>query len=280
MLFNDKRISNVIKSITSFFVMLVIFAQSGFAELDIYYLDVGQGDAAYIECDGHSMMIDGGNPGDSQFIYSFLKNRTEHLETIVATHPHNDHVGGLSAAFNACTVDTLYTTCTEYEGNKAFSSMLRYANEGGVPVVVPAVGEEFSLGGATVRFLSPMKYYEDLNDQSLIVKIMYGNTSFLFEGDAGFDVEDDMMNSGIDLTANVLKVAHHGSAYSTSADFLAAVSPQYAVISVGKENRYGHPADDTMEFLQYYGTEIYRTDLDGTICCVSDGENLTFITEN
>lgn len=245
--------------------------------LEVYFLDVGQGDATVILCDGEVMMVDGGPPSASQFIYSFLRNtlQVDHIDVMIATHPHADHVGGLAAALNACSVDVLYTSETNYD-TKAWQSVLKYADAQGTPVIIPYPGDTFSVGEATVEILGPLWYHNNLNDLSLIVKVIYGNTSLLITGDAEWEAEHDLLDAGIDVSADVLRVGHHGSNTSTSYQFLRAVAPTYAVISVGADNTYGHPDEETLSKLDDADVTVFRTDQLGTITCESDGIEIHF----
>lgn len=246
--------------------------------LNIYFLDVGQGDAAVIVCDGEAMMIDGGDSKHSSYIYSFLRNTLDlkEIKIMIASHPHADHVGGLSAALNACPVGVIYTPVIEYD-TKTWRSVVNYAEAQGTPIFIPEPGEELALGNAVVTIIGPIWYSNNMNNLSLIVKITYGDTSFLFTGDAEWDEEHDLIEAGIDVSADVLKVAHHGSETSTSYVFLREVSPTYAIISVSKESQYGHPTSAVLSRLEDAEIVIYRTDLHGTIECFSDGENITFL---
>ena len=254
-----------------------VIAEEGF---EIHFLDVGQADAVVVLCDGQSLMIDGGNVKDSSLVYSYLQNtlNLNHLDYMIATHPHEDHVGGLVGALNSCTVGTVFSPCLEYE-SKAFNSFLKYVHEQGWEISIPAVGQTFFLGSASVQFLSPAREYAGINDNSIVVRIVYGNTSFLFTGDAEWDAEHDMVDAGFDLESTLLKVGHHGSNSSSSYVFLRAVAPRYAVISVGVGNQYGHPAEDTLSRLHDSGAEVYRTDQRGNIICASDGDTLTVTFE-
>ena len=222
-------------------------------------------------------MIDGGNAADSSFVYSFLTNtlHLEHLNYMIASHPHEDHVGGLAGALNACTVDTLYTPMTEYD-TRAFQSMMKYARQQGAAIIVPKPGDSFTVGSAKVEILAPLRDYENINDMSIVAKVVYGDTSFMFTGDIEWDAEHDLIDADADLSADVLKVPHHGSDTSSSYVFLRAVMPSYAVISVGKGNAYGHPVEDTLSRLKDVGAEVIRTDELGTIICDSDGHSITF----
>lgn len=251
--------------------------ESGFC---IHFIDVGQADAAVIICDGEVLMIDGGNTGDSSLIYSYLTRTLglEHIDYMIGTHAHEDHIGGLAGALNACTVGTVYTPVTDYD-SEAFQDFKRYAEDQVGSLTIPSVGDTFNVGSATVKFLSPAYQYADTNDTSIVVRIVYGNTSFLFTGDAEWEPEHDMVDSGYDLSATLLKVGHHGSDTSTSYVFLREIMPQYAVISVGEGNSYGHPTDDTLSCLRDADVTVYRTDLQDDIICYSDGNSLTFVTE-
>lgn len=245
--------------------------------LHVYFVDVGQADATIITCHDEVLMIDGGNEADSQLIYSILQNtlNIRHIDYMIATHPHEDHVGGLAAALNACSVERLLTPVLEYD-TKAFHSMMKYADEQGTIIEVPSGGDSFTVGSARVDILGPIRFHEDQNDNSIVCKITYGQTRFLFGGDAGWDAEHDLVDSQTDLSADVLKVNHHGSNTSSTYVFLRAVMPRYAVISAGTDNAYGHPNEETLDRLRDVGAEILRTDELGTIECVSDGRNITF----
>ncbi|MBQ9512071.1 MAG: MBL fold metallo-hydrolase [Lachnospiraceae bacterium] len=239
-------------------------------------INVGQGDAALVQCDGHYMLIDGGDNKQSSLIYSYLKQRSiTHLDYIVATHPDADHIGGLLGALNYATVGVAFSPVTEHD-TKTFRSFLKYLTKQDVTITVPAAGDVFHLGSATVTVLGPTFISEDSNNNSIVLRIVYGNTSFLFTGDAEEAEEKAILNSKRTVSSTVLKVAHHGSNSSTKYQFLRAVSPQYAVISVGAKNTYGHPTENTLSRLRDAGAITYRTDLQGHIICTSDGTNVLF----
>lgn len=172
----------------------------------------------------------------------------------------------------------MYSPVTSYD-SKQFSSLVKYTQKQGRDLTVPEVGDSFAFGDAQVQFLSPAMEYSDVNDCSIVVRITHGSNTFLFSGDAEWDAEHDMLSSGYDLSAMVLKVGHHGSDTSTSYVFLREVMPKYAVISCGEGNSYGHPTEAVLSRLRDAGTQVFRTDLQGDIICVSDGNELTFAVE-
>ena len=245
----------------------------------VHFIDVGQADAALVICDGHYMLIDGGNAEDSDLVYSYLERHgAKNLDYMVASHAHEDHIGGLSGALNYAEVDTALCPVTEYS-SKVFQDMVKYLGQQGKSLTVPAPGDKFELGSARVEILGPVQEYDDTNDTSIVLRIDYGETSFLFTGDMETGAEKDLLESGADVRATVLKAGHHGSDTSTGYQFLREVSPQYTVISVGEGNKYGHPSNEVLSRFRDAGTEVYRTDMQGHIIAESDGKTVTFRTE-
>ena len=241
----------------------------------VYFIDVGQADAALVVCDGKTLLIDGGNADDSNLIYSFLhKKGVTRLDYLIATHAHEDHVGGLSGALNYATVGKVYSPVTSYD-SKAFRNFISNVSKQGKSVTIPQVGTQFALGSAVCSVLA-VNTSSDTNNSSIVVRIVYGNTSFLFTGDAEREVEQAMINRGANLSATVLKVGHHGSYTSTSYQFLWNVMPRYAVISCGKDNSYGHPHDEVLSRLHDADVTLYRTDMQGDIVCTSNGSTVSF----
>ncbi len=244
----------------------------------VHFIDVGQADAALLLCDDAYMLIDGGNSADSSLMYSYLKEQEiTYLDYILASHAHEDHVGGLAGAMNYADVGAVYCPVTSYD-SEPFGDFVKYVEKQNLEITVPEAGDTFNLGSAVVEILGLNAEGEE-NDASMIVKISYGDTSFLFTGDAEREAEQALLNSGCDLNSTVLKVGHHGAADSTTYPFLREVMPTYAIISVGAENGYGHPTEGTLSKLEDAGVQIYRTDVHGNIIATSDGQSVTITTE-
>ena len=273
------------KKILSLLLLMLLMFTAGCGtvasaeNLVVYFLNVGQADAAILQCGDEVMMIDGGESSDSSLIYSYLSKTLgiTHIDYMIATHPHADHIGGLSGALNACSVGVVYSPVTSYD-SKQFSSLVKYTQKQGHELTVPEVGISFAFGDAQVQFLSPVTEYSNINDCSIVVRITHGSNTFLFTGDAEWDAEHDMVASGYDLSATVLKVGHHGSDTSSSYVFLREVMPKYAVISCGKDNSYGHPTEGALSRLRDVGAQVFRTDMQGDVVFVSDGTALSFGT--
>ena len=248
-------------------------------QLEVHFIDVGQGDASLIVCDGEAMLIDGGPSDRSDLIYSYLKEgEIDHLKYIVGTHPDDDHIGGLAGALNYATVERAFCSVDEYD-SRPFSSFQKYLNKQKVVLEVPEAGTELELGGATVQILGPRVSLEDTNNNSIVIRIVYGHVSFLFTGDAEYDEENSLLNSSCDLSSTVLKVAHHGSEYSTSDRFLKKVDPKYAIISCGRDNAYGFPKQSVLDKFKEMNIDLLRTDIYGDIIFVTDGEDVDIYVE-
>ena len=248
------------------------------SSFQVHFIDVGQADAALVICDGDTMLIDGGNVADSDVIYTYLKKyNITHLNYIVSTHPHEDHVGGLAGAVEYASVGVAYSPVTTFT-TSAFNNFKNALYRRGVNLSVPSVGTHFDLGSASCQILAVNTDSKDTNNTSIVLRIVYGETSFLFTGDAEKEVEDALVDSNFALKSTVLKVGHHGSYSSTSYVFLREVMPQYAVIPVGKDNDYGHPHDIVLSRLRDADVTLYRTDMHGDVICTSDGKTVSFQT--
>ena len=231
------------KKIIAILLLFLFLPVSALADLQVHFLDVGQGDCTIIVCDGEAMVIDGGPRSSSNYVYGYIRRtlKLRQIEYVISTHPHLDHVYGLSSVLNAAPVDLLLTPVLEWD-SKAFSYMLKYAEKQGTPISVPQEGDTLQLGSATVTILHCWPEaieYGRTNDSSIVTRIDYGNTSFIITGDAEDWSEYMMIDSGMNLKADVLRVAHHGSNTASTMEFLKAVQPKYAVISVGKLKTQG-----------------------------------------
>ena len=244
--------------------------------LTVHYLDVGQADSSLILCGGEAMLIDGGNADDSDLIAAYLKKENiSNIDYLVCTHAHEDHCGGLSGALSAAKVENVLAPRTEAD-TEVYEDFKNKAAAQGLDIQHPSAGDTFTLGGSTVEVLGPITEDPDeLNNTSIVMKLTYGDTSFLFTGDAELDEEQDILNAGFDVSADVLKVGHHGSESSTSYVWLREVMPEYAVISSGAGNSYGHPSEAVLSRLRDAGAQVFRTDLQGDITAVSDGSGIT-----
>lgn len=261
------------------FMPVLAFGKTDNSTFEIKFIDVGQGDAALIKCDGHYMLIDGGPSNASSTIYSILKKeKIDKLDYMIATHPDADHIGGLSGALNYAKVEKCFCSVTQHD-TKTFNSLLKYLAKQKVSITVPQSGDTFNLGGANITILGPGSKADDTNNSSIVVKVEYGNNYFLFMGDAEAEEEAQIINKWKNLKCDVIKIGHHGSASSTSDKLLKSVKPQYAIISVGIDNAYGHPDQSALDRLNKAAVEIYRTDQHGDITIVSDGKSIEITTE-
>ncbi len=249
------------------------------SELTVHFIDVGQADAILLESGGKVMLIDGGNVADSDLIYTYLqKENIDYIDYMVGTHAHEDHMGGLSGALAKAKVGQIYVPETKSDA-KFYQNFENMAAKQGLSLQQPQAGQEVILGDAQIYFYLPTQEdADDLNNTSLVVKAVCGETSFLFTADAEAEEEKDLLAQSYDLSATVLKAGHHGSDTSSSYVFLREVMPQYVVISVGKDNSYGHPDESVLSRFRDVGAEVYRTDLQGDIIAFSDGEEVTFRT--
>lgn len=246
--------------------------------LTVHFLDVGQGDSALLLSGGETMLIDGGPRSAAQSLCADLDELgVDRVDYLIATHPHEDHIGGLPDVIETRTVEQCWMP-DDVADSQIYEDFLEDLDRYDVTVTVPEVGDSVSLGDCTVTVLAPIQPASDHNN-SLVLRVVCGETSFLFTGDMEEDEEEDLLASRSDLTADVLKVAHHGSAYTSSTRFLQAVRPRLAVISCGEGNSYGHPHSELVQRLEYLEIPVYRTDLQGAITVSSDGAELTVSTQ-
>lgn len=241
--------------------------------LEIYFFDVGQADSILLKQRDNNILIDAGNKLDAPKLKSFLKNdlKINKISMVVGTHPHEDHIGGMSEIIKEFPVDTILmpnVTST----SKTFENLLDTIDELNYKITVPKVNQIFDFDNLKLHIIYTGKNNKNLNDSSIIIKAEYLNNSFLFMGDASKKIEEKILKK--DISSDVIKIGHHGSSYSTSISFLNKVNPKYAIIEVGKDNNYGHPNEVTLNSLKEKNIKTMRTDLDGTIKITSDGTNI------
>ena len=248
-------------------------------ELTVWYIDVGQGDGALLESNGEYLLIDGGEIENGSLLVSFLeKQGVQELKAVVCTHPHSDHGGGLPAVLAVFPTEAVYAPTRTYS-SPWFDDFLRYTDQQGLEVTIPNPGDTIRLGTTVLTVLGPRESYEDRNNTSIVLRADCGDVRFLFTGDMETLAENDLLEAGTDVKANVLKVGHHGSFTSTGYRFLWAVEPEYAVISCGAGNDYGHPHVEPMSRLRDAGVTVFRTDTLGSVRADCDGETVVFTWE-
>lgn len=246
------------------------------SEMTVHYLDVGQGDCVLVSCDGESMLIDAGDNNQGTKIQNYLKKQgVTKLKYAVGTHPDADHIGGLDVILYKFDCGTVMMPDVS-KNTATYRDVVDTMKQKGYRNTVPEPGDSFQLGDAVCTVLGPEESYEDANNNSIVLKVEHGENSFLFMGDAEAEAEADILSSGADVEADVLKVGHHGSRSSSSQKFLKAVDPAYAVISCGEDNSYGHPHAETLNNLRAMGVDVFRSDEQGTIVAVSDGSQITW----
>lgn len=249
-------------------------------ELRVSFIDVGQGDSEFIELpNGETMLIDAGTNETGKNVVDYIKSLGyTSINYVVGTHPHEDHIGGLDDVIKTFDIGSIYMPKITAD-TKTFEDVLDAAESKNLMINTAKSGVAImDTEDLSIKFLAPtLDSYENTNDYSAVVKVVYGETSYLFTGDAE-EFSENLITD--DVNADVLKVGHHGSSTSTSTEFLKKVSPSSAVISCGKDNSYGHPHSETLQKLADMGTEVYRTDELGTIVSVSDGKTITFDTNN
>lgn len=252
--------------------------------LSVHFIDVGKADSIFIKCDEKNILIDAGEKTTYNVVKEYLKrNNVKSLDLVVATHPHSDHIGGLPDIINSYKIkrflmpkikDELVPTARCYE------KLLLALREKKIYAENPIPGDSFDIGDLNFKVLAPKEdnNYENINDFSVVLKMTYKDHSFLFTGDAQSTSENDMRNTGLDLSADVLKVGHHGSKTSTTAAFLNKVNPKYAVICVA-DDKYKLPKKVILDRIKNKNIEIFRTDLDGSIVFASDGHEFNIFKE-
>lgn len=247
-------------------------------QLRVTVLDVGNADCILLQCGGQAALIDAGESNDEEAIVSTLKAAgVEKLDLVIATHADADHIGGMSTVVNNFSIGTFWMSFMP-EGHepttKTYEYLLLALIENKVEISEAEHGATYTLGDATVTVLSGLSDYEDTNDQSVVCLVSHGEMDFVFTGDAGKEVEREILEAVPDLKAEVLKVGHHGSSTSSDGNFVRALAPEIAIITCGYGNSYGHPHTETLQTLQRNDVTVYRTDLHGQLVLTSDGKTV------
>lgn len=246
------------------------------------FVNVGTADACCIRCHGRNILVDTGTSMSYEKLSAYLRrNDFESFDTVIISHPDSDHIGGMSEIIEDFTVEEIYMTSLPdnlIPVTDAYTEFENSVKENKIKVTYPAVGSTVQIGDMSLKFLSPTKSYNSTNDNSLVFRLTYGENSILFTGDISADVEEDLLNSNTDLKSDVLKVAHHGSKTSSSAEFLKAVDPEISIVSVGTSDD-GLPDYNTMARINNYSKSLYGTNTDKTIVITSDGKNLSVQTD-
>jgi len=244
----------------------------------VHFIDVGQGDCTLIKTDKGNMLIDAGENGNETAVLNYLSEQgVTELEYFVATHPHSDHIGGAAEVISGVTVKNIIMpklSASNTPTTKTYEKMLTSIKNSGAKVIAAKPDSEYAFGDVKFIVLSPFKQDDNLNNMSVTLKLTYGSHSFLFTGDAEKEVEEQLIDYGYDLKAEVFKLAHHGSSTSNSYEFMDAVNPEVAVISYGIDNSYGHPHDETVEMLEEKSITYYSTAQSGDIIIKVVGDSL------
>ena len=244
--------------------------------LTAHFIDVGQGDSEFLELpDGRTMLIDAGESSEGSTVVGYIRSLGySDIDYVVATHPHSDHIGGMPAVFGAFEVGEVWAPAVTHD-TQAFEAFLDAVDAEGLSINAATAGKTvYDASGCTVDVISPTDgaSYDDLNDWSAILEVEFGDETMLFTGDAGSGIISSAKPGDVD----VLKVGHHGSDTSTTASLVSSLSPEYAVISCGAGNSYGHPHQSTLEALS--SATVYRTDVDGTVVATTDGSSIEWRT--
>ena len=248
--------------------------------LSVHFINVGQGDCILIKTDKGNALIDAGDTENSETITRYLHNHNvENLMYVFVTHPDSDHIGSMPDIIENFNVSEIIMPDIKIENlptTKIYEKLLRTINNLGIETQTAINSDVYNLGDITITVLGPVSQDNEMNNMSLVLRVVYGSNSVLLTGDAEIEEENEILASGSTLKSDVLKAGHHGSKYSSGSDFLNAVMPRTVVISCGRDNSFGHPNVETLDRFIMIGAEILRSDFYGDIVVGSDGQNLTF----
>lgn len=253
-------------------------------EIDVHYIDVGQGDSTLIITENSTVLIDAGEYSEADKVVSYINQLgIKKLDVVIATHPHSDHIGGMSKVIENFEIDTLYMPFVPDDmipSGYAYERFIQAMLDNDVNAAELTESLKLTLDDALFEFFPPPKEYTNLNNYSILTRLTHGENTFLFSGDAESDAEADHLANNANLSARVYKAGHHGSNTSSSEDFLNAVSPEICVISCGAGNSYKHPGEKAVKRMQKHSNAFFRTDLMGTIIINSNGKDLKYTYEN
>ncbi|MTD31418.1 MBL fold metallo-hydrolase [Planomicrobium sp. YIM 101495] len=247
--------------------------------LTVHYLNVGQADATLLEFNGYTLLIDAGDWNASDVITALDKRGIERIDVAIATHPDADHIGQLGKVLESFQVDEVWMSGNT-STSETFLRVLEGIEKSGAAYEEPTAGDQFEIGDLKIEVLHPAQLTGDANEDSLVLRMTYGDVRFLFTGDAGVKSEKAMIAAGAKLDADILHLGHHGSNTSTSTDFLRAVTPEVAIYSAGAGNSYGHPHAEVIASTENEGATVYGTDVNGTITVTTDGKTYEITTES
>jgi competence protein ComEC len=251
------------------------------SNLTVRFIDVGQGDSELIEYNGSAILIDAAESDKSSIIENYIKKDNVKLKYVVTTHPHADHIGGMSTIIRDFPID-YFILNNETHTTKTYTSMLSEISQKNIKTIIPKRDANINFDkDIDVKILNPGTIYlktDAINQNSIVLKVIDQNISFLFMGDAGVEAEEDMLKDNCDVKSDILKVGHHGSHTASSQGFINACKPSIAIVSVGRDNSYGLPDEEPLARIQAVAS-LYRTDENGTITVTTDGKNYSVITE-
>ena len=251
----------------------------GQGDMAVHFIDVGQGLAILVQSGGENLLYDGGNRSHADEVVQYLKNQqVETINYMISSHYDEDHLGGLVKCLDNFEVE--HVLGSDYvHTSDLFNTFMNTATAHAIIVEYPSVGDTYEFGTGSFTVMAPDGISQNSNDNSVVIRLVNGNNSFMFMGDAEETSEQDMISTGMNLDCDVLSLGHHGSASSTSWDLLEATSPSWAVISCGLNNTYGHPAAETMGKLSDMDIPVFRTDDQGTVIALSDGNTISWTQE-
>lgn len=252
-------------------------------DFSAHFINVGQGDCTLLKCRDDVVLIDCGEAEAYSAVEAYLDSRgINEIDYFILSHFHSDHVGGAEKVLENYKVKNIIMTRLSEENTpttQSYKNLLEAIKYSGASVYAARPGDEYKLDNFSFNVIGPNKNYDELNNSSVVISARYGENSFLFTGDAEYEAELDMLKTDFNLSADVLKLGHHGSDTSSSDAFLEAVNPRYAVISCGLNNSYNHPDKKIIDKLASGNIKYYRTDTDGNIIISSDKKNISVYTQ-